>query len=752
MSILVEGTLLSPAGHVIDAADIVLTSISTSLVVLGGSPLSVQTDTEGRYSFTLNNGNFAVSVSKGGNNWFSGMITVTDVTMPKSLNALLLQDAMLAEIPVDYWSYFQAQTGILFTNFTKIDEAVSTTTESKNIAVAAKDVAVTARDDSEAFASIAQSGSDAYVDAPEAQAALNTGVEKRRYFPVKSTGKSWSERYENVEGVATPTGEKIPSSEFVLSLLIQAINLLPSSGIFPGESQHPLEFMSGKDELAFGINARGQLLAPAGIADLLGVKFQPLPPESEYLFVIDDDSGRVVFGIGKTAFVEILGVRIELANIDNLLEIIDQGGLVAGGFNKNGMSLTSVPNNPVVKTEYYDFAERLHLFFFGQSLSNGALGTPVLNTPAPGALMYNTGVLSRGKAPTSLVTLKENGVETMASALANSFVSHVENANGMGGRQLILNSGGVNGEKIQNLEKGTPAFNDLVNQIRWCHTYNGQEGREHAPDYIVWVHGERAAADGMSGAEYKTRVKQLRRDLDEALADSRDPSKPLMMVIYQMASHGYYVGSAEHPSVEIPLAHLALSHEDDNIMCIGPNYMFAGSDNVHKTNHGYRQMGLQVDKAIRHHILTGEKFKPLEAINFRRISDTVALGRFNVPKPPMVFDTSIVTQLPDGQNGIEAFDDEGRVPLASTEIIAGTQLKVTASRPFVGEVWIAAGYTPDNRGPITDNRYKEWFAGPTTGVRTTLRDSDSTTTELTGLDGKPYQRQNYCVHFYMRVE
>lgn len=212
MSILVEGTLLSPAGHVIGNADIVLTSISTSLVVLGGAPISIQTDAFGRYSFTLNNGNYAVSVSKDGNNWFSGMITVSDVTVPKSINALLLQDAMMAEIPADYWSYFQAQTGILFTSFSKIDEAVSTTTESKNITVAAKDIAVAARNDSEAFAGIAQSGSDAYTSREAVQAAINSGVEKRRYFPVKATGRAWSERYENINGIATPTGEKLSTS------------------------------------------------------------------------------------------------------------------------------------------------------------------------------------------------------------------------------------------------------------------------------------------------------------------------------------------------------------------------------------------------------------------------------------------------------------------------------------------------------------------------------------------------------------
>ncbi|CAI1500778.1 Uncharacterised protein [Serratia quinivorans] len=608
----------------------------------------------------------------------------------------------------------------------------------------------------EVLGTMAMAGMGVY-DSPEvAQAAITAGTETRRFFPVRQDGKSWAERFENIDGIATPTGETLANGEYIDEQLInnifRAINLLPDNGIHPGESTHPLEVMSGSGQLALGVNQRGQALIPAGVADLLGAKIQPLPPESEYLLVIDDDSGRVVFGIGKTAFVEILGVRIEIANIENLLEVIDKTGLIAGGFNKNGVSLTSAPTQPTVKTEYYDFAERLHAFLFGQSLCNGALGSPTLNTPAPKAMMYNTGVLSRGKAPSSLVPLKESGVETMASSLANSFVSHVEDANGMGGRQVILNSGGVNGEKIQNLEKGMPAFNDLINQIRWCHTYNQQEGREHAPDYIIWVHGESAAADGMSGVEYKTRVKRLRKDVEEALADIRDPSRPLTMMIYQMASHGYYVGSPEHPSVEIPLAHWELSHEDENIQCFGPNYMFARSDNVHKSNHGYRQMGLQVDKAIRHHMLTGEKFRPLEPINFRRISDTVALGRFNVPKPPMVFDDSVVKQLPDGNNGIEAWDDKGRVPIASTEVIAGTQLKVTAGRPFVGEVFIAAAYTPDNRGAITDNRYKTWFAGPTTGVRTLLRDSDPTTTELTGLDGKPYPRQNYCVHFYMRVE
>ncbi|WP_447875194.1 prophage tail fiber N-terminal domain-containing protein [Serratia fonticola] len=242
MSILVDGILKSSAGNVIGNADIVLTAISTSLVVLGGTPLSIKTDADGRYSFTLHNGNYAVSVSRDGNNWFSGMITVTDLTVPKSINALLLQDSMMAEIPVDYWSYFQAQTGILFTNFEQIDNAINETNNAKEIAidaknktVSAKDVAVIARNDAETFSQIAQSASDAYASVAEAQAAINSGAETRRFFAVKGEGDTWAYRYENVNGVATNTGEALPSSE-----LVGRINEI----VFTEETATPLAYLS----------------------------------------------------------------------------------------------------------------------------------------------------------------------------------------------------------------------------------------------------------------------------------------------------------------------------------------------------------------------------------------------------------------------------------------------------------------------------------------------------------------------------
>ncbi|NWA20341.1 prophage tail fiber N-terminal domain-containing protein [Serratia liquefaciens] len=229
MSILVEGTLLSPAGHVIGNADIVLTSISTSLVVLGGTPQSAQTDPGGNYSFTLNNGNFAVSVSKDGNNWFSGMITVTDITMPKSLNALILHDAMMAEIPVDYWSYFQSQTGILFSDFSKIEEAVEITTSSKDISVAAKNEAVSAKDSAKASAVYVQNVADAntYIITPEdpdGTIAGIAGTPNGKSFRVGQGVGNGFKTYVNKDGVALEISGSLGANDLAIYVSHDANN------------------------------------------------------------------------------------------------------------------------------------------------------------------------------------------------------------------------------------------------------------------------------------------------------------------------------------------------------------------------------------------------------------------------------------------------------------------------------------------------------------------------------------------------
>ena len=90
-------------------------------------------------------------------------------------------------------------------------------------------IASGAADRAEAAAEIAQSGADAYPDVAAAQAAIDAGTETRRYFSVRSTiSTQWVDEYENVNGVATPTGRYLSNGKYVDEIATSVISLLAS--------------------------------------------------------------------------------------------------------------------------------------------------------------------------------------------------------------------------------------------------------------------------------------------------------------------------------------------------------------------------------------------------------------------------------------------------------------------------------------------------------------------------------------------
>ncbi|HIB8305003.1 TPA: hypothetical protein ACWX2P_001534 [Serratia marcescens] len=100
-----------------------------------------------------------------------------------------------------------------------------------------------------ADAEIAQSGSNAYPNAAAAQAAIDNGKETRQYFPVWGLvgGDIWTERYENVNGLATPTGDILATRISFLELINSIYNFqeqsaksLANTAMFKGSGVYPL--------------------------------------------------------------------------------------------------------------------------------------------------------------------------------------------------------------------------------------------------------------------------------------------------------------------------------------------------------------------------------------------------------------------------------------------------------------------------------------------------------------------------------
>lgn len=113
-------------------------------------------------------------------------------------------------------------------------------------------------------------------DSPEeAQAAINAGTETRRLFSVNSSVTDyWVEQYENVSGVAMPTGKKIVTAAFV-----EAVELMASTtdrrtrGLLTIQrNKRPVDFVTRKGERLFSINERGEKELPGkSFSDFLNV-------------------------------------------------------------------------------------------------------------------------------------------------------------------------------------------------------------------------------------------------------------------------------------------------------------------------------------------------------------------------------------------------------------------------------------------------------------------------------------------------
>lgn len=668
----------------------------------------------------------------------------------------------------------------------------------------------------EAYSTLIKSGELPYSDKAEAVSAIALGkIPENALFSVRSENAGvWVEEFKNINGQPVSTGKRLPDSQGVsivvftsdddptgtkagLSLTVpgqvfrvaypdnsstetvyrndggQAVKLvevadkrlmdklLPNAGINTeeGDPDFAVEFLDELFRRAVGIDLRGVLEANAGMR-IMGVPVTDLPEDSDYCFAFGDELGRVVFGIGKTGFIEVMGMRIFITEGENFLEIIDENQRVSAGIGSKGeiFNNSAVEPQPVEPERFWlDFAEVLHVIIYGQSLSIGQYGTPVLNTPTRNALMFNTGVRSYSSSPSSLVPLREtvsgsNG-ETVASSLSYGFTNNVSD---MAGRDLLFNAGGVGGITVEGLSKGTEPYRRLIAHLTWTASQMALQGRDYAADFMLWIQGEANMANGTSADSYTMKVSTLRGDVAADTAGMRDTGRDLIMLMYQTSSHGYYVGTVENPPEVIAQAQLEMALNDPLVDMWGPSYMglpanhTTGQGNVHHNAHGYRLMGLYAQKAIRHRLKTrtadkpnGEKYLPVHATRARKInSKTVIIDVFTY-HPPLVIDDSYINELADGNHGVELHDETGRLDIASVEIVAGTKIKVISKEDIGEKAFAAFAWTPENRGEITGNRYQQWFFGRETGVRTTIHDSDTEKTDLTDENGTPYPLYNY---------
>ena len=385
------------------------------------------------------------------------------------------------------------------------------------------------------------------------------------------------------------------------------------------------------------------------------------------------------------------------------------------------------PASPFV---YFDIN---HVLSTGQSLSVGATGTPALSITQPFAnQMFAAGVIPGASNLTQLVPLVEAKVETMSAGLANlaTELAQTEAFKGLPAprstHRLLVSVHGVSGIAYVGLKKGTAAYAAGLAQVTAASQISKLASLSYVVRAVTNVHGE---SDHIAqNAAYEQNLVDWQRDYDTDIKGITGQSLAVPMLQTQISSWTKY-GQATSPIVSAQLA--AHVNNPGKIVLVGAKYFLPYSaDGVHLTNAGYRQMGEYYAKVYRRVVLEGQPWEPVRPKSAKLAGAEVRVV-FHVTAPPLVFDTTLVKAALN--QGFEFADDSGAPPTITGVVMDGPDaVKVTLAAPPTGK-------NPRIRYAFTG--LVGASAGPQTGPRGNLRDSDATASRS---GSKLY---NWAVHF-----
>jgi hypothetical protein len=141
-------------------------------------------------------------------------------------------------------------------------------------------------------------------------------------------------------------------------------------------------------------------------------------------------------------------------------------------------------------------------------------------------------------------------------------------------------------------------------------------------------------------------------------------------------------------------------------------------------------MGEDYAKVYRRVILEGQAWEPVRPKTVTRAGAVVTVT-MHVPAPPLVLDTTLVTE--PGKFGFEWADDGPTTPTIASVALSGddTVVVTLSAAPTAAHPRLRYAYTGTGGA----------LAGPTTGPRGNLRDSDGTPSR------NGYKLYNWAVHF-----
>jgi hypothetical protein len=309
--------------------------------------------------------------------------------------------------------------------------------------------------------------------------------------------------------------------------------------------------------------------------------------------------------------------------------------------------------------------------------------------------------------------------ETPMESLANTLTTK---ANELDETFLSLSfTAAFGGSSYSTIKKGTQVYQNMLTALTKAVELAQNEGWNIVVAGCLLKHGE----GDLSNVNYLSNLLEWRDDIDADVKAITGQEEDIHFIMGQPSTHrGTNPPQSALAMLEAhntsPFHHLAGSDYP-----FGPEY---ASDELHMTGPGYFLIGEQMARAWQDAIgSSAGKSRITQITDVHREGSTVTLT-YEVPVPPLVFDTTIVPER--DTKGFRFVDSTGDIPITSVTITDNATLS------GVGEIIMELAYAPTGR-----NQRVLYALSPQANPRTeadrvrgNVRDSAP---ETSAYDGRP---------------
>jgi len=322
-----------------------------------------------------------------------------------------------------------------------------------------------------------------------------------------------------------------------------------------------------------------------------------------------------------------------------------------------------------------DFKADVYLIpCYGQSLAlNVAAGPSTLKYTDP--LIYD-------------ITLQNTNIQDMCAGTAEGFRLAAEYYGIKIPEKFKIMSclGGAGGTSVAELSKGTRYYEELMQCIKQAKSNCDKAGLSMCVPCFTWTQGEEDMRAGGTPENYgygvydpftyKDRLIKLIEDFNEDVKEITGQTCDVVCISDQLASHTTF---CRYPRIALQIGELAQDYdkmvlakvmydldyvrERDSVKCC----------EVHAYARSYRNIGNMYGVAAFYVSVLNKKYECCRPLEYH-IRDNIVQIRFETPFKPLVLDTELVRQQPDGNFGFQVYQVEelpgenGRIAKAVTQI------------------------------------------------------------------------------------